>query len=575
MDEGFCYGMVDISSSIIKLGSHAANRFGVSKIRSLEDVIHISTDEECQDMSIHHMGQKVAFADIKTRLPHESWMYTQNEAHDGEFDAEEVWLHSGDLHISELLLDEGPFLIMVEGNLTVDRYIGNTESDAAASNLVVLGNVTTPYMLVGGQEIYITGHLYVADMFWGDYNHGELTVKGNVEGGLLVSTEQYGIQVQGQRKVKRQVEEWEDLGPWQGFNMLELFVPECVIDEDTEEPFPWREEMLKRLQQGQPVIHREYIQAAGVEPDVPDWFEDHRVSAANIQRLTHPSLLPVREDDELLNSYEFWLGEQFCRASIYGDEHTEGYFRSLYFQDEHGCALLLKIEPADQASGTPDEDAEQAGNPVWMLSGAYRYVNRENSGWSEFSENSPADIQQLSINGWNTLLQSVSNYQYARTLISPQLIRDLLALPIVEPYDDYYDDDRHGLWIGDFYFAFRQAGQLCDDVPQPAMLRIGREYTDAQGETQVEKYFYTLHQHADGSESVLIEYSAQEDEDDDEPVLLELHYAGGSQLLHAVQLLERGRKELIQANEDLLNGELPYGVDSFAKRYWKSKGYLK
>ncbi|WP_262988414.1 hypothetical protein, partial [Enterococcus faecium] len=90
----------------------------------------------CQDMSIHHMGQKVAFADIKTRLPHESWMYTQNEAHDGEFDAEEVWLHSGDLHISELLLDEGPFLIMVEGNLTVDRYIGNTESDAAASNLV-------------------------------------------------------------------------------------------------------------------------------------------------------------------------------------------------------------------------------------------------------------------------------------------------------------------------------------------------------------------------------------------------------------------------------------------------------
>nr|WP_154959795.1 hypothetical protein [Paenibacillus xylanexedens] len=526
-------------------------------------------------MSIHHIGQKVTFAEIKTRLPHESWMYTQNEAHDGEFEAEEVWLYSGDLHINELLLDEEPFLIMVEGNLIVDRYIGNTESDAASSNLVVLGDLTTPYMLVGGQEIYITGNLYVEDMFWGDYNHGELTVRGNVEGGLLVSTEQYGIQIQGQRKVKRQLEEWEDLGPWQGFDMLELFVPECVIDEDTEEPFPWREEMIKRLQQGQPIIKREYIYAAELTPDVPDWFEDHQFTAENIERLTHPSLLPVREEGELLNSYEFWVNGQFCRGSVYGDEYTEGYFRSLYFQDDHDCALLLKIEPADQASGSPNERAEQAGTPVWMISGAYRYVNNENSEWSVFTEDSPSDIQQLSNRGWDTLLQSVSNYQYVRTLISPQHIRDLLALPIAEPYDDYYDDDRHGLWIGDFYFAFRQAGQMYNDVPQPAMLRIGREYTDTQGETKVEKYFYTLHHHADGSEIVLIEYSAQEEEDEEEPLLLELHYVGGPQLLHAVQLLERGRKELMQANQDLLNGELPYAVESFAKRYWKSKGYLK
>lgn len=118
-------------------------------------------------MSIHQIGHKVSFADMKTKLPQESWMYTQNEAHNGEFEAEEVWLHSGDLHISELLLDEGPFLILVEGNLKVDRYIGNTSSDAASSNLVVLGNLITPYMIVGGQEIYITGNLYVEDMFWG------------------------------------------------------------------------------------------------------------------------------------------------------------------------------------------------------------------------------------------------------------------------------------------------------------------------------------------------------------------------------------------------------------------------
>ncbi|WP_339190957.1 hypothetical protein MKX33_13360 [Paenibacillus sp. FSL R5-0490] len=526
-------------------------------------------------MSIHQIGHKVSFADMKTKLPQESWMYTQNEAHNGEFEAEEVWLHSGDLHISELLLDEGPFLILVEGNLTVDRYIGNTSSDAASSNLVVLGNLITPYMIVGGQEIYITGNLYVEDMFWGDYNHGELTVRGNVEGGLLVSTDQYTIQVQGQRNVKRQLEEWEDLGPWRGFDMLALFVPECVIDEDTE-PFPWREEMLKRLQQGQPVINRKYIHADESEPDVPDWFEDHRITAENIERLTHPSLLPVREEDELLNSYEFWLDEQFCRVSVYGDEHTEGYFRSLYFQDDHNCALLLKMEPSDQGSNSPDKHIVQPGEPVWMISGAYRYLNNEKSEWNVFSENSPADIQQLSEQGWSTLLQSVSNYQYARSLISHQLIHDLLALPVVEPYDDYYDDDRHGLWIGELYYAFRQAGQMSDGFPQPAMLRIGREYVDAQGETQVEKYYYTLHQHADGSESVLIEYSAQKDEDEEEePLLLELHYIGGSQLLHAVQLLEHGRKVLIQANEDLLNGELPYAAETFAKRFWKSKGYLK
>jgi hypothetical protein len=46
-------------------------------------------------------------------------------------------------------------------------------------------------MIVGGQEIYITGDLSVQECFWGDYNHGDLIVKGDMKTRVFVATEGY------------------------------------------------------------------------------------------------------------------------------------------------------------------------------------------------------------------------------------------------------------------------------------------------------------------------------------------------------------------------------------------------
>ncbi|WP_222124576.1 hypothetical protein, partial [Paenibacillus xylanexedens] len=80
----------------------------------------------------------------------------------------------------------------------------------------------------------------------------------------------------------------------------------------------------------------------------------------------------------------------------------------------------------------------------------YRYVNGEKCEWSELSENSRADIQELRINGWKTLLECVWNYEYGGRLIWGEVIGDLLGVGMVEGYEDYYDDDGEGVWIGEF-----------------------------------------------------------------------------------------------------------------------------
>ncbi|RNL80576.1 hypothetical protein ED312_19255, partial [Sinomicrobium pectinilyticum] len=50
-------------------------------------------------------------------------------------------------------------------------------------------NLQADNIVVGGQEIYVAGDLTVKGLFWGDYNHGDLVVTGEIAVLVFISTD--------------------------------------------------------------------------------------------------------------------------------------------------------------------------------------------------------------------------------------------------------------------------------------------------------------------------------------------------------------------------------------------------
>jgi hypothetical protein len=97
---------------------------------------------------------------------------------------ETVKVIEDDTVLNDLSLDVLPndqtIAYIFMGNLTVLGSIWNENTDGAMS-LMVLKNVKAKNMAVGGQEICIKGNLEVEELLCGSYNHGSMTVKGNVK----------------------------------------------------------------------------------------------------------------------------------------------------------------------------------------------------------------------------------------------------------------------------------------------------------------------------------------------------------------------------------------------------------
>lgn len=217
--------------------------------------------------------QRVPFAEVKHLLPADAWAAWRNREHAGEFDEESVLVFEKSATIAKLNLDapfdevEQVFLILAQGDLTVKKYIYNQDTDGAAG-LIVLGNLQAENMLVGGQEIYVTGDLVVKEVFWGDYNHGDLHVRGNASAEVFVETDDYSVKIEGQTRFARHLDQYgsgdhgtsgEGGSSYQGLNeqaVRELFLPEFILSDDDEVALVRGASVLARLESGFSLLKR-------------------------------------------------------------------------------------------------------------------------------------------------------------------------------------------------------------------------------------------------------------------------------------------------------------------------------
>ncbi len=103
---------------------------------------------------------------------------------------EVVKVIESDFVCADLCLDVQPndptIAYVFMGNLTVTGNIWNENTDYAMS-FMALKNVKAKNIAVGGQHIYVKGHLEVEELLCGSYNHGSMTVKGNVKAQYILN----------------------------------------------------------------------------------------------------------------------------------------------------------------------------------------------------------------------------------------------------------------------------------------------------------------------------------------------------------------------------------------------------
>ena len=143
----------------------------------------------------------VKLKDIKDLFPVGSFGSYRMTFHQEQYEDDLVLLIEEDCTIENLDLDDVPAtfsivekhewisIILCLGNLTAQN-IYNRDTDGSC-NLTVLGNLNCNTILVGGQQLYVEKDLIVKDCFWGDYNHGILSVSGKIKANVFLLTDGY------------------------------------------------------------------------------------------------------------------------------------------------------------------------------------------------------------------------------------------------------------------------------------------------------------------------------------------------------------------------------------------------
>lgn len=172
------------------------------------------------------------FSEISHLIPEQSIYQTHYQTTDNS----KIIFIDGDYHFDRPIdLDEAdtffglkesedyrdyPLSILVTGNVTAGN-IYNGETDGSVG-LIVLGNLTADNIVVGGQEIFVQGDLNVSGLYWGDYNHGDLNVLGEIYINVFLETD-YGYD-------------------WERFRANDrIFIPYILLDSDEDfDDFPNR-----------------------------------------------------------------------------------------------------------------------------------------------------------------------------------------------------------------------------------------------------------------------------------------------------------------------------------------------
>ncbi|WP_161490366.1 GAD-like domain-containing protein [Stenotrophomonas maltophilia] len=515
----------------------------------------------------------VQYKDIAAEVPEDSIYAGERFTQANEL----VLLVDGDLTLDTLDLDDplAPWreedldeyirFILVRGNAEIARHVHSLETDGACG-LLVSGDLTTTNAIVGGQEIRVGGNLLVRELFWGDYNHGELHVVGDTKAALLIQTD-YSMQFDGSVQCIRRMDDEAIIED----EIEQIIEPDCLSRECEDADSVWSLDagaMLERLTAGKSVIRAEGLSAPDPLLCTVNLFGDATVSPDNFLRICAEDMLP-------LDTCGYDFHRDGISLQVRADTKDAGDPAYIIQMEDPSANVGARfvMERVETTVGLIDRLKGRRPETGWGLwNYICRDINSDQSEWAqvEAHEIPPAHVA-LVLKAWQFLQEGASSRHWTAEVIPAREIRDLLALEICKPYDNYDDDDRCGFWVGHCHAAFRQQEQGPDPV-EPT-LRLSRELNQPDGTSVIESYYFDVETCMDGTERVRIRYKADQ-ELEDAPT--QLDPVGGAELAGALRLYKRGAREMRGANIGLLRGRTPYFAKdhAFAMNFWRQQGYL-
>lgn len=504
------------------------------------------------------------FSEVESRLPTDCWAVARNQHNQGELAREPVIVIDESLTLGTLDLDDplgdgtAVFLVVVQGDLDIDIALLNDDIDGATS-LIVTGNLRCRNAAVGGQEIYVGGHLDVHGLFWGDYDHGRLLVGGNATMAMCVASDGYDVVVRGDTHFARWIiDEKPDGENWRlddAEALAEYIQPEFILAED-EIPTLERQKILAAMAQGRNIIHTVRLDDGG---EIDRLFPSRAIAPDTLKRIAHPGWLPAADDDAVLGSATLDDQDVTCRIDLLpGGKQTPQI--ALHVQRGKQLALYVALFNGPVRWWDRVKALLQRKPLAQHMQSQWHSINPDTD-WAMLNDQSPPDARQLLQQGWTMALHFAAAQSLVQQAMSPTTLRALLALPLAEPYNDFDSDDRNGLWVGNVYCAFRQENAATGDT---ALLRVSVEDNDTN------LYFYEIVPMADGSEAIEVRFSPDLDPDEDSVLIAQ----EGPALNRALRLFRMANRHLLAANTALLAGEAVC-QDGFALQHWRKKGYLK
>ncbi|AJW62306.1 hypothetical protein VO54_00820 [Elizabethkingia miricola] len=439
--------------------------------------------------------KRVKYQDVKHLLPEDT--HYKNERY---YDAEEAWVlhYVGDLVLEKPLdLDnsysyffdeEEPedlcYFIFVEGNVKAGN-IYNNETDGS-TGLVVTGNLTADNIVVGGQEIFVGGDLTVNELFWGDYNHGDLQVRGSIQAKVFINTD-YGVdykRFEERRNVFIDHLLWDDVEDdyEDDEHIRQLFHPEYMMSAEElieEEIYSWKDwisaaELMKAMEQNLPVLQDNLKPYKRPEEDFTFFFEDNAIREQNLKRFLDSDILvgmaPVQGKMVFL---EYWDEQVFRRActSIGLPETTAVYFQ---YEEEFACMVYF-MEHQNMLG-------KLTGRKEYRVEQAYKIFPEDK--WLVLDKNAPQEFQDFMNTQWNVFLWQYSEMVHLKNLFRETVTREkierILSLPLVQEKSKLYYTDDASLDLGPLQLQFRQGNAEEDYCSRISVIR--QEYSEGDEE---------------------------------------------------------------------------------------------
>lgn len=437
-------------------------------------------------------------ADVAARLPADSWIAQRLAEDPDALATETVLCITDDVQVPELhldaplasgsplraLLQDGnntnqaptgqPFLILIEGHLQIDGALTCDDTDGA-THLVVLGDARMHNAVVGGQLLYVQGALQVADLLWGDYNHGGLTVRGGLTARVALFTDEYPVDITGPEQVEFLMDEVRGVPHRAEFSseIVGIVFPPEFHDgiDDGESGVSYmldRARVVAAVRAGENAT-RSSAEIHALMPLEADLFADEAVSVRNILAAVHTSVIGPKEHTATgwFQQTDFSLCQRHADAD--GDQRDDNVFITVWktwdfylsvAQVPERQGLLARLAAAVRGHKVPT---------TAQLTLVYRaYSEGEPGEWLPLAPDTAPEAWQACTLAWRGVLDYLRKavgqhraryplYQRLVAELTAERIEEFTSLPVfTERYNDWWDSDKNGWWEGDVWVGARQ-----------------------------------------------------------------------------------------------------------------------